>query len=179
MSIVLNLISLLAGSAATIIGVGEGVKWRNGNFTKRGWTLVGLALLVLCVQIWLQILNRNLLIEAEALSERYREVVSLAYTGWIGAGRYRDGAYTEYHLANTIPPEGFKAGMDVSIGNSQTQFLFLRDSPSDHCLKDVLDALSPWNVFGRGSPVEVLDVKVITCAEGTQEVWLRVRPFVP
>ena len=180
MVMTLNVISAVAAFAATILGLSSAKKFCCGFPTRKGWTLIALALTMTATQVKVQWIRTS---EKEAAEERaaiIKSAVTRAYSGWVKAGNYVNGRWEKPLLLLDKPPGQLKVGDVVSVGSRDAYFLNIHRERPPRC-----DPPAQWfssttvNVLGRGTLVKVLDWEMPTgCPSGRTEVWVKVEPFV-
>jgi hypothetical protein len=179
MIMILNIISIISGAISTVLGLSDNKKWDGGGPTRHGWKFIVLLLITVISQVYIQYLNDLSRREAENRSASYEEIVQKAYSGWIGIGIHDDKTWIQYNIGgdekeiDDINPNSFAV-----IGNGFINYLWVRTKYPENCLNEKFKNETKYNVLARGVTVEFVEVKIVPCADGTTELWAKVRPVV-
>ncbi len=176
---VLNVLSVAFGVGATVLGLTPGEKWRDSRFTKKGWSLVGLAVLTAIFQLGIQLIQASEKQAAEAKADKIKGVVTNAYSGWVKVGTYSDDTWEKKFFSVTDSPRAISKGAVFAAGSEYAYFINIhtgspgRCNPPEAWFKD-----TTANVLGRGTLVEVMQLAAFPCASGRTEVWAKIKPYL-
>jgi hypothetical protein len=166
--VLLNLISIILGSIATLIGVTNKDTWENGRPTMQGIIVIFLALLTGLTQVAAK------QIEASEQGKR-RELYTKIYTGWVSVGMF-DNRKKEWISTSPDYLSPYLQGLEKPPENIRKGDLFIvktklrgRSSIIDSCLDfDAWRKTKESTIFDERQLIEILEVKMVNDCDKQQ-----------
>lgn len=173
-----NIVGLVCGFVAAIIGLLPGDKWNGKWFTPAGHLLLISITLTTISQVYIQLINSD-------EKEKIKSVISESLSGWIKIGTFESSegggtwVYKNLPGLDNLKPEDIGVKSNFIIGTGENYFINVRYTPPDRCNPPITwfnDKSNIKNVMSKNTLVTVRKTKLLKCPNEKVEVWSLVGP---